>query len=53
LDVPKVATFSVAGLESWFNSDDHLPPHFHAEKSGEWEVRVRFRLDPNEMIEVL
>lgn len=51
--MPKVDAFSVAGLVLRFYSNDHMPPHFHAEKRGHWEVRVRFLLDPSEMIEVL
>jgi len=23
-------------------SNDHLPPHFHAKRKGQWEVRVYF-----------
>jgi hypothetical protein len=51
--VPKVDAFSVAGLVLRFYSNDHMPPHFHAEKPDRWEVRVRFRRDPSEMIEVI
>jgi hypothetical protein len=40
--VGKVDSFSVPGVELWFNSCDHLPPHFHASRRGEWEVRVFF-----------
>ena len=29
-------------MELWFNSSDHLPPHFHARKPGDWEIRVYF-----------
>jgi hypothetical protein len=47
--VPNVRCFSLAGLETWFNSRDHLPPHFHAEKSGKWEIRVMFMRDPPEL----
>lgn len=36
----KVGVFTIAGLDLWFNSSDHLPPHFHATKVGHWEVRV-------------
>ena len=25
-----VLSIALPGLELWFNSDDHLPPHFHA-----------------------
>lgn len=46
-----VDSIAVAGLELWFNSNDHLPPHFHAEKTGEWEVRVYFLREQREMFE--
>jgi hypothetical protein len=49
--VGKVASFAVGGLDLWFNSDDHLPPHLHAEKPGEWEVRVYFLRDRADMFE--
>ena len=29
------------------------PPHFHTEKSGEWEIRVHFMLDDHEMFETI
>jgi hypothetical protein len=51
--VPKVPAFSVHGLVLRFSSHDRLPPHFHAEKPGRWEVKVRFRLEPADMIEVV
>ena len=38
----KVACFAVAGLELWFNSNDHLPHHIHVSRVGEWEIRVYF-----------
>ncbi|MBK6685976.1 MAG: DUF4160 domain-containing protein [Deltaproteobacteria bacterium] len=47
----RVAAFSINGLDLWFNSNDHLPPHFHAEKPGEWEVRVFIRRDGPGMFE--
>ena len=43
----------MAGLVLWFNSNDHLPPHFHAERSGEWAVRVSFLEHPEAMVEVI
>ena len=46
-----VAAFEIDGLKLWFWSDDHDPPHFHAKRSGEWEVKVHFLNDPSEMIE--
>ena len=36
----KLGCFSVKGLDLWFNSNDHEPPHFHARKTGCWEVRI-------------
>jgi hypothetical protein len=38
--VGKVEAFTIAGLDLWFNSIDHRPPHFHARSSGRWEIRV-------------
>ena len=40
----KVESFVCPGLHLWFNSSDHIPPHFHVVKTGEWEVRVYFLL---------
>jgi hypothetical protein len=51
--VPRVSCFWLAGLELWFNSDDHLPPHFHAEKCGDWQVKVHFMRARSEMVEVV
>jgi hypothetical protein len=50
--VPKVACFEVAGVNLRFYSNDHEPPHFHAVKPGEWEVRVFFTKPPGEMISI-
>jgi len=36
----RVEAFSVDGLVMWFWSEDHLPPHFHVKKTGEWEITV-------------
>jgi hypothetical protein len=38
--MPRVLCFQIAGLDLWFNPDDHAPPHFHARKPGEWIVKV-------------
>ncbi len=38
----------VDGCELFFNSDDHLPPHFHAEYER-GEVRVVYLRDPPEI----
>ena len=40
----KVDAFTIDGVEVWFNSSDHTPPHFHASRSGKWEIRVHFLL---------
>ena len=48
----KVSAFKVAGLDLWFNSNDHRLPHFHAEKPGAWEIVVRFLRERKEMVEV-
>jgi hypothetical protein len=39
--VGKVDVFSVPGVEMWFWSADHIPPHFHAKKAGEWSCKTR------------
>lgn len=49
--VAKVSAFGIPGLDLWFNSNDHRPPHFHAEQPGDWEVRVLFLRAPSKMIE--
>jgi hypothetical protein len=38
----KVKCLAIPGMELWFNSNDHSPPHFHAKRAGQWEVRVFF-----------
>lgn len=48
--MPTIKAFNIDGLKLWFWSDDHDPPHFHAKRSGEWEVKVQFLLDSSEMI---
>ena len=40
----RVEAFLLDGLELWFNSSDHLPPHLHVKRRGEWEIRVYFLL---------
>ena len=39
----RVASIQVPGLDLWFNSSDHEPPHFHVRRAGAWEIRVFFR----------
>lgn len=46
-----VRAFGFDGVKAWFWSNDHEPPHFHAKRRGEWEVKVHFLLDPSEMVE--
>lgn len=36
----------------WFWSNDHDPPHFHAKREGEWELKVSFLADESEMFEL-
>ena len=38
----KVTVFRLVGIDCWFPSQDHLPPHFHAKRRGEWHFRVLF-----------
>jgi hypothetical protein len=38
----KLECFAIEGIEMWFFSNDHSPPHFHAKRRGRWEVRVNF-----------
>jgi hypothetical protein len=40
----RVDAFKIDGLRLFFNSHDHGPEHFHANKPGKWEIRVFFRL---------
>ena len=48
----KIDCISLPGLGLWFNSNDHRPPHLHAEKTDKWGVTVRFLRPPGEMISV-
>lgn len=47
----KVDALRVPSLDLWFNSADHRPPHFHAEKADHWEVRVYFLRAVAHMVE--
>jgi len=40
----RVECIAIKGLDLWFNSHDHRPPHFHARRRGEYELRVLFML---------
>ena len=48
--MPLVRAFDLPGLKAWFWSCDHEPPHFHVLRSGEWEVRVYFLLEPEKWL---
>jgi hypothetical protein len=48
-----IRAFSILGLKLWFWSNDHEPPHFHAKRRGEWEVKVHFLMDASDMIEIV
>ena len=47
-----VAKFRIEGVRLWFYSNDHEPPHFHAKRAGQWEIRVHFLLPREEMLEI-
>ena len=47
----RVDVFVIAGLDLWFNSHDHGPPHFHARRPGEWEIRVYFLSSTEERLD--
>ena len=48
----KVDCFHIPGLECWFWSNDHDPPHFHAKRQGEWELKVNFLAREGDMFEL-
>jgi hypothetical protein len=47
----KLNCFRIEGVDCWFWSRDHRPPHFNAKRRGEWEVRVFFMTGKASMIE--
>lgn len=47
----KVECFHIDGMECWFYSQDHRPPHFHARKRGQWHFRVWFLQSSDVMLE--
>ena len=47
----KIDCFRIEGIDCWFWSSDHRPPHFNARRKGQWEVRVFFMNKKSEMIE--
>jgi len=41
----KVEAFDFPGIELIFHTrNEHPPPHFHAIRSGKWNIRVNFML---------
>ena len=46
----KVEAFSLEGFQILLYSNDHLPPHFHVKKTGEWEIRVEIRETTENML---
>ena len=40
-------------MKLWFYPNDHEPPHFHAKRKGEWEMRILFLQGPEEMFELV
>jgi hypothetical protein len=49
----RVKAFEIPGVQMWFYSGDHRPPHFHARKPGQWQVRVYIQAGRDEMIEIV
>jgi len=49
----KLECFGVPGMQMWFYSNDHEPPHFHAKRRGEWEYKVNFLLPTDEMFQLV
>ena len=47
----KVDCLDLPGLVCWFWSNDHYPPHFHAKREGDWEIKVHFLASEGEMFE--
>ncbi len=36
----RIEYLNYQGLQAFFRSNDHHPPHFHIKKAGIWEIRV-------------
>lgn len=47
----KVQAFVLKGIQCWFYSQDHRPPHFHAKRKGQWHFRVFFLAAKEGMLE--
>jgi hypothetical protein len=51
--VGKVECCSLPGLELYFHSGDHGPPHVHVLRPGEWEIRVDLLLTTEDHLDFL
>jgi hypothetical protein len=49
----RVRAFKIGGIEMWFPSGDHEPPHFHARRPGEWCAKVYIQEPAASMIELV
>lgn len=48
----QVKALSVPGIRMWFPSGDHQPPHFHADRPGQWHAVVYILEGAGRMIEL-
>lgn len=46
----RVDAFRLPGIDCWFWSYDHYPPHFNAKRRGEWQVKVFFMSSREKML---
>jgi hypothetical protein len=49
----KVKSFTLFGIECYFPSLDHEPPHFHAKRAGEWNCKVFFLESRGKILQVV
>jgi Domain of unknown function (DUF4160) len=48
----RVDCIDIPSLVCWSWSNDHDPPHFHAKREGEWEIKVNFLAAVGDMFEL-
>ncbi len=48
--MPELDAFCISGLKLMFYSNDHSPPHFHAEKIGQWNIRIYIETTTEEQL---
>jgi len=48
----RVRCFEIAGVQCYWISGDHDPPHFHARRPGEWHYVVNFLQPRGRMLRV-